>query len=46
MGELKYLKLVQEINVKGFCSMIYPKDNYLLGIIEESPQEKDLKNYS
>jgi len=25
--------------------MIHPKDNYLLGIIEESPKEKDFKNY-
>jgi len=41
--ETNKCKLVQEINMKGFCSMIHLKDNYLLGLMRESPQVEDLK---
>jgi hypothetical protein len=37
-------KLVQEINVKGFFSMIHLKDNYLLGSMTEYAVENDLKS--
>lgn len=41
--ETSKFKFVQEINVKGFCSMIHLKDNFFLGLKVESPQEEDLK---
>ena len=37
------IKLIQEINVKGFFSMIHLKDNYLLGSMVEYATENDLK---
>ena len=37
------IKLIQEINVKGFFSMIHLKDNYLLGSMAEYATENDLK---
>jgi len=41
--ETSKFKFVQEIKVKGFCSMIHLKDNFFLGLKVESPQEEDLK---
>jgi hypothetical protein len=38
-------KLVQEINVKGFFSMIHLKDNYLLGSMTEYAVENVIKHY-
>ena len=37
------IKLIQEINVKGFFSMIHLKENYLLGSMVEYATENDLK---
>ena len=37
------IKLIQEINVKGFFSMIHLKENYLLGSMAEYATENDLK---